>query len=393
MKMKLMKWIAAVSFITLISMCSVPVKAEDFTIPESALGDVIGHVYASDILATVNGVPIPSYNIGDKTAIAVEDLRYYGFDVTQSVEVRSSGGGESAIHWCTVEREESDVMIIGLSVSRVNVGATLGEVIGNIYAANLSLEFMDYRNLPCFIIDGRICAAIEDLSYYLHLVSHDWDSANRVIDLTVHEPIVQTVNLAEIIGRPFDEVGILLGNVLNPIYVGNDWYSPSNGLEPDYNISTRDFLFDTAIAAHTTTLDNTVPEYIENVFIEYDQEDGVRSYFMMLEEFSGFDESRRFHFNGLDYTSTRDDVRKMFSNTDFRQTYVRNLTVFGTGDPRTWERTYNYAEVKVLPPSAEAVLKRTNDNMIYWNNEFAITFDFDSDSIIIGFTILSNVMK
>ena len=389
MKMCFTKWMVAVSFIALIGVLSVPVKAEDFTIPESDLGDVIGHVYASDILATVNGVPIPSYNIGDKTAIAVEDLRYYGFEVSQGSGIRNPGVDDETMYWCSVTLQEGDAIISGVPAARMDVGATLGEVIDNIYAADVILGFIEFRSLPCFVINNRVCAAIEDLSLYLPLISHQWDDVNRVIELTLHKPVVQRVNLAEIIGQPFDDVGILLGNA---IIVRSSWSYINNRFTQNY-IDIRNIRFDTAIAVNTTTLDNTVPEYIERISIEYAQEGEVGSYLVTLDSFSGFEASRRFHFNGLDYTSTRDDVKKMFSNADFRQTYVRNLTVFGTGDPRTWERTYNYTKVSVLPHSAETALIEKYDNMIYWNNEFAITFDFDSDGRVIGFTILSNVMK
>ena len=389
MKMKLMKWIVAISFITLISMCSVLVKAEDFTIPESALGDVIGHVYATDILATVNGVPIPSYNIGDKTAIAVEDLRYYGFEVSQGSGIRNPGVDDETMYWCSVTLQEGDAIISGVPAARMDVGATLGEVIDNIYAADVILGFIEFRSLPCFVINNRVCAAIEDLSLYLPLISHQWDDVNRVIELTLHKPVVQRVNLAEIISRSFDDVGILLGNVL--LASGTSSFI-SDSFGHDY-FSARDFLFDTAITVHTKTVDNTFPDYIDVISIEYGQSDEIYSYFVTLDSFSGFEGSRRFHFNGLDYTSTRDDVKKMFSNADFRQTYVRNLTIFGNLDAGSNKRTYNYAEVKVLPPTAEEVLTLRYDSMIYWNDEYAITFDFNSEGRLIKFIVLSNVIK
>ena len=36
------------------------------------VGDVIGEIYSTDILATVDNVPIPSYNIGGRTVIVLE---------------------------------------------------------------------------------------------------------------------------------------------------------------------------------------------------------------------------------------------------------------------------------------------------------------------------------
>ena len=45
------------------------------------VGDVIGEVVYTDIIASINGKKIPSYNMNGYTMIAVEDLRDYGFNV------------------------------------------------------------------------------------------------------------------------------------------------------------------------------------------------------------------------------------------------------------------------------------------------------------------------
>ena len=43
-----------------------------------APGTIIGNVYETDIKTSVYDVVIPSYNIGGKTAVAIEDLGYNG---------------------------------------------------------------------------------------------------------------------------------------------------------------------------------------------------------------------------------------------------------------------------------------------------------------------------
>ena len=37
-------------------------------------GDIIGHVYSTDILAVIGGNEVPAYNIGGRTAVVIEDL-------------------------------------------------------------------------------------------------------------------------------------------------------------------------------------------------------------------------------------------------------------------------------------------------------------------------------
>ena len=58
------------------------------TVAHAAVGDVIGNIYATDIVTYLNGMKIPSYNIGGETVIVVEDLERYGFQVEWYEESR-----------------------------------------------------------------------------------------------------------------------------------------------------------------------------------------------------------------------------------------------------------------------------------------------------------------
>lgn len=53
------------------------------------IGDIIGKVFYTDIVTVIDGKEIPSVNIGGRTAIIVEDLSDYGYDVTWSNETRT----------------------------------------------------------------------------------------------------------------------------------------------------------------------------------------------------------------------------------------------------------------------------------------------------------------
>ena len=44
------------------------------TVTLAANGDVVGHIYSTDIRAFINGVEVESYNIGGKTAVVIEDI-------------------------------------------------------------------------------------------------------------------------------------------------------------------------------------------------------------------------------------------------------------------------------------------------------------------------------
>ena len=54
----------------------------------AANGDVAGYIYSTDIVAYIDGMAIPSYNIGGKTVVIAEELVNYGFNVIWNNETR-----------------------------------------------------------------------------------------------------------------------------------------------------------------------------------------------------------------------------------------------------------------------------------------------------------------
>ena len=63
--------------------CTLVMMVSLFATTASAarVGDVIGYAQPTDIVATINGYQLESYNVDGYTYICVEDLRYYGFNV------------------------------------------------------------------------------------------------------------------------------------------------------------------------------------------------------------------------------------------------------------------------------------------------------------------------
>ncbi len=47
----------------------------------AANGDIAGYIYSTDIVAYIDGMAVPSYNIGGKTVVIAEELEPYGFEV------------------------------------------------------------------------------------------------------------------------------------------------------------------------------------------------------------------------------------------------------------------------------------------------------------------------
>ena len=56
---------------------------------EGTTGGVAGSYYSTDIIATVDGREIESYNIGGRTCIAAEQLRDFGYEVIWDASART----------------------------------------------------------------------------------------------------------------------------------------------------------------------------------------------------------------------------------------------------------------------------------------------------------------
>ena len=141
--------------------------------------DAIGEAYSSDILATVDGTPIRSFHIDGKTAIALEDLRDYGFDVSYDEAART----------LSVRTLEAPDEPHAPEVPR----GTPGEVIGRIYKTDVTVRVNGVK-IPAYTINGFLCAAIEDLGaltdpynqewgYSDYNMRYRWDEETRTITL------------------------------------------------------------------------------------------------------------------------------------------------------------------------------------------------------------------
>ena len=117
----------------------------------AAVGDVIGHIYSSDIKAYIEDFPIRSFNIGGKTAIVIEDLADYGFKVKWE-----EYSPRSLDVWYT-ENE-----LLSNPGYKHPEGVVPGKVIGNIYETDIDVSFFD-MGIPSYNIGGLTAVTIEDL--------------------------------------------------------------------------------------------------------------------------------------------------------------------------------------------------------------------------------------
>lgn len=75
--------------IALISAIIMTVSLFSVGVSAANVGDVIGYAQPTNIIATINGYQLQSYNVNDYTYICVEDLRHYGFDVSFNATSRT----------------------------------------------------------------------------------------------------------------------------------------------------------------------------------------------------------------------------------------------------------------------------------------------------------------
>lgn len=138
-------------------------------------GDINGAIYATDITAVINGVTVPSYNIGGRTVVIVEDIttqHYYNNDLRTLI----------------IGSLAPDALIAGENaVSRKPNGTK----VGNTYETDIVTYIYDVK-LPCYSLNGKMAVAIEDLggdnTFTRTGGRYIWDAASRTITLeTIHE--------------------------------------------------------------------------------------------------------------------------------------------------------------------------------------------------------------
>ena len=199
------------------------------------VGDVAGDVYSTDIVAYVDDMPIRSYNIGGKTAIPIEDLRSYGFDVEWNPEALTLS--------VSVNKKPSELP------SFVPQRQTAGNIVGHTYYTNIrsyfeGIEMINFQtNEPkVFNIGGTTCAVIEDIAvmqgsvgvetpiYSSYGMTYVWNEADRTIKLYTLRP-------GDVVTLPYGTAEIM---DITTTYAADMYSTDSMGQGEVYNIYTAD---------------------------------------------------------------------------------------------------------------------------------------------------------
>ena len=119
-------------------------------------GDVIGKVYSTDIIAKIDGLNAPSYNIGGKTAIVIEEL----------ADTNSSRSYAIQMKYDDSQRRLDVVMnsskgFYGEQYDEIKRGS-VGQIVGDVYETDIKVYFNGYE-INGINIGGRTAVIIEDL--------------------------------------------------------------------------------------------------------------------------------------------------------------------------------------------------------------------------------------
>ncbi|MBQ2663810.1 MAG: hypothetical protein IJG16_06645 [Clostridia bacterium] len=154
---------------------------------QAANGDVIGHIYSTDIRAYINDVEVTSYNIGGRTAVVIEDLfnsKYYKTSYDYNDHTR------------TLTIDNFDPFYFADYSAQIQ--STIGDITGNIYETDIKTVMYD-TEIPSYNIGGKTAVVIEDLgsdnefSYWGG--RYVWDESNRTIKLKLLYPTSGDLNI------------------------------------------------------------------------------------------------------------------------------------------------------------------------------------------------------
>lgn len=108
-------------------------------------GDIAGKIYSTDIKAYINGIEVPSYNIGGKTVVLVEDIVKYNY---YNDDLRTLIIGDLA-PYNLIEGKNTQTL-------------PSGSVIGNVYETDIK-TYIYNKQLTSYSLNGKMAVAIEEL--------------------------------------------------------------------------------------------------------------------------------------------------------------------------------------------------------------------------------------
>ena len=139
------------------------------------IGDVINFAQPTNIVASINGYQLMSYNVDGYTYIVVEDLRYYGFDVVYDNATRTLSVSRSNATEIDPPSKNPEYNKIGANTIRRNILYTdIVTYVNNAYVPSCNIDGLTIINFNTLASFGaasydndrrEISLEIEDLNH------------------------------------------------------------------------------------------------------------------------------------------------------------------------------------------------------------------------------------
>lgn len=150
-------------------------------------GDVVGYALYTEIVAEINEKPIASYNVDGRTAIMVQDLAQYGFEVVWNQEARATN------IWMQEVAQGQDMEDGTEFVPQPPEGA-VGTIAYPIYASDIKV-YVAGEEKESFNIGGHVMIYLSDLAAFGDVI---WHQEEQIAELkTTDDPKSLALNRLE----------------------------------------------------------------------------------------------------------------------------------------------------------------------------------------------------
>lgn len=150
-------------------------------LPAHGAEETAGYALYTDIVAQIDGRPIPSYNVGGRTAVMVPDLAWYGFYIYWDAEARTAYVWPESMRPESIgEREDPDY-------TPQPPEGKVGDPAYPIYASDVRV-LVAGEEKESFNIGGHTLVYLSDLTAYGDLA---WNEEARLAELTVTQDPVE----------------------------------------------------------------------------------------------------------------------------------------------------------------------------------------------------------
>lgn len=151
------------------------------TAKEPKVGDIIGYVRHSDIVAYIDGKPIKTYNIDGYVAVITADLVDYGFNVVWDGNKRTSTIWRTAYNPWETDEPQADYKPEKVPANLV------GTIAMPVYYTDIKCIYDSFKELKSFNVGGKLAVYLKDLAA-IYADTYIWNSQDRTSKLTLVKP-------------------------------------------------------------------------------------------------------------------------------------------------------------------------------------------------------------